>query len=208
MTARALLQGTVVTLLVVGYPVIVYLLASHGFPWLGTSIVLGVLIWRLRTHPQRVWLIAAMIAIAVGISLLFDPATFAKLVPVAIHVTLFTVFWRSLDNVPIIERFARLDFPELPPEIERYVRQLTKVWTAFFGINAVLCLVLALLPRDDIWATYNGLVIYLMIGVLFVGEFIWRKIRFPGLQTPPFKESLARMIKYGRDVHDWKQQNN
>lgn len=199
-----LLKGVAVTALVITYPVIVFLLSTHGFPWLGSTIVIALLIWRLRKHRYAVALIVGILATAIAAGVLLDPALVAKLVPVGIHIGLFSVFWQSLKTTPLIERFARLDFPDMPPEICRYVRRLTQVWAGFFAFNAVFCLILALRPDDGVWALYNGLIIYLLIAALFVGEIIWRKIRFPGLQTPPFKESLAKMMQYGRQVNDWK----
>ena len=176
-------------------------MTTIGLPWLSSSIVLGILIWRSRTRSDGLWWVAGIIAIALLIAVLFGSAMIAKLVPFAIHVSLFLVFWKSLHTTPLIEQFARLDFPDLPPEIEHYVRRLTQIWAGFFAANAIVSLSLAFSGSERLWALYNGLLIYLLIGALFAGEFIWRKIRFPDLETPSFRESLRRMIRYGRDVH-------
>jgi len=190
-----------VAVLVVAYPFLVYWLTSIGLPWVGSMLVLGIILWRLRGHAGWIWWMAGLVASAFLIGMLFGSAVIAKLVPFGIHVSLFLVFWKSLATTPLIERYARLDYPILPPEICVYVRRLTIVWAFFFALNAIACLGLALSNNEELWALYNGLVIYLLIGALFVGEIIWRKIRFPGLETPPFRESLQRMITYGKDIH-------
>ncbi len=194
-------KNIVFAVLVVAYPFLVYWLTTIGLPGLSSALVLGIIVWQLRGNANWVWWVVGLLGSALLIAMLFGSAVIAKLVPFGIHVSLFLVFWRSLRTTPLIERYARLDFPVLPPEICEYVRRLTIVWAVFFALNAAICLVLALSQNEELWALYNGLLIYLLIGLLFVGEFIWRKIRFPGLETPPFRESLQRMIRYGRDVH-------
>ncbi|MGJ4749149.1 hypothetical protein ACQV5M_22485, partial [Leptospira sp. SA-E8] len=102
-----------------------------------------------------------------------------KLYPVLVNAVLLAVFAWSLRHPPaVIERLARLAEPALPPSGVAYTRGLTRVWCGFFIVNGLLALVTALWPRqaggDEIWALYNGLIAYLLMGLLFAGEWLLR----------------------------------
>jgi len=121
--------------------------------------------------------------------------------PIIMHTAMFFVFYNTLSSSSsLIERFARLDFPELPPKIPEYCRQVTKVWCSFFALNIVICSALAIWATDAQWAWYNGLIIYFLLGGLMVAEYIVRRLRFPWLETKPFKESMVNMIQNGHTV--------
>lgn len=130
----------------------------------------------------------------------------AKVIPVLMHLSLFLVFYGSLkSDASLIERFARLDFPELPPKIPEYCRQVTWLWAGFFAMNIMISTALALWADDVLWALYNGVVIYFLLGTLMMLEYVFRRLRFPWLEVKPFKESMMNMIKNGHTVWDRKE---
>jgi uncharacterized membrane protein len=89
---------------------------------------------------------------------------------------LLALFGASLAHPPsIIERFARLREPQLPPAAIAYTRRVTQVWCVFFAVNGSIALVTALWASDQVWALYNGLVAYVLIGLLFAGEWVVRR---------------------------------
>lgn len=45
----------------------------------------------------------------------------------------------------------------------------------FFGINAVIALITVFFAPMEIWVLYNGLISYLLMGILLIAEFILRK---------------------------------
>jgi uncharacterized membrane protein len=53
------------------------------------------------------------------------------------------------------------------------------VWCAFFVVNGSAAAALAAWAPLSWWAAYTGLVAYLLMGILFVGELVLRKLRFP-----------------------------
>lgn len=62
-----------------------------------------------------------------------------------------------------------------PSLVQRvYMRRLTAVWLVFFTTNGLVSAVTALLTNTATWALYNGLISYLIAGVLLVGEFFYR----------------------------------
>jgi uncharacterized membrane protein len=95
--------------------------------------------------------------------------------PVLVNAALFVVFAASLASPPsIIERFARLREPDLPPAAVAYTRRVTTVWTVFFVLNGAAALYTALYTSLEIWALYNGLIAYVLIGTVFAVEFAIR----------------------------------
>ena len=98
-----------------------------------------------------------------------------KLYPVLVNAVLLGVFAHSLIFPPsMIERFARMSEPDLPAQGIGYTRRVTQVWCVFFAINGAIALVTALWAAPAIWTIYNGLVAYLMMGLLLAGEYVVR----------------------------------
>jgi uncharacterized membrane protein len=196
-TAR---QSVIATLLVLGYPLLVYLAINTGVSWI-FSILFGTLfIRRAMTGGKQAMMFAFLAVLLFGGAILFQEIS-AKMIPVFVHISMFTVFYGSLhSDASIIERFARLDFPDMPPEIVAYTRRVTYVWSAFFAINILLCTALALWADNSLWTLYNGAIIYLLLGLMMISEYLWRRIRYPWLEIPPLKQSLINIIKNGRPV--------
>jgi len=98
-----------------------------------------------------------------------------KLYPVLVNAVLLSVFIYSLIFPPsVIERFARIHEPNLPTRAIGYTRRVTQVWCIFFAANGAIALLTALWASPATWTLYNGLIAYLMIGVLFAGEHVVR----------------------------------
>ena len=75
----------------------------------------------------------------------------------------------------MIETFARLQDKNLPDKAIPYCRNVTKIWCLFLLANSLIALYTALLTDMETWALYNGLISYILMGLLFAGEFIYRK---------------------------------
>jgi uncharacterized membrane protein len=95
--------------------------------------------------------------------------------PVLVNGVFLTVFAYSLFFPPsTVERLARLREPNLPPVVIGYTRRVTQVWCAFFIVNGAIALYTALFASLAQWSFYNGFVAYVMMGILFVGEYCAR----------------------------------
>lgn len=96
--------------------------------------------------------------------------------PVLVNLLLLALFGASLVNPPsIAERIARLSEPDLPPEGQRYTRKVTMLWCGFFIVNGAISLATALPGDEDIWLLYNGIISYILMGLLFAGEYLVRR---------------------------------
>ena len=76
----------------------------------------------------------------------------------------------------LVERLARLQTPDLPPQGIVYTRKVTQIWCVFFIVNGTTAALLALLGWYNIWAIYTGIVAYVLMGLLGIGEFAYRKL--------------------------------
>ncbi|WP_413282783.1 hypothetical protein [Vibrio sp. MA40-2] len=94
--------------------------------------------------------------------------------PVLVNITLLLTFVLSLFyGQPIITRMAQLT-TELDDDGLHYTRQLTVVWAVFFVINGIAALITTQLSLH-IWTVYNGVISYIMIGLLAGSEWLYRK---------------------------------
>ncbi|MGR9053438.1 MAG: hypothetical protein ACU84J_12390 [Gammaproteobacteria bacterium] len=199
-----IVKSIVAVCLFLAYPYLVYRGISEGLVWLAPSIFAGIYLWQ-AVKARRVGIRIYKASVTVGLMLgtYFLQSFTAKVMPVFIQLMLIYFFGRTLlkaKGPSLIERFVRLEFPEFPPGVSEYCRQLTWLWTLFFAFNAVSCTVLALWGSDFWWTLFNGIIIYLMIGLLMIGEYIYRHFRFPDLWIPDPKSTIKTMIVNGRKI--------
>jgi len=153
--------ATPMTALAVLAALIAYLLAAvwihNPLRWLTPPVAGGAVYW---LAPPAEWL-------------LFVP-------PIVINLALAWVFGRTLlrGRVPLISRFALMEQATLSPEVAAYTRLLTWLWTLLFVAAAAISLVLALSGHRDAWSLFTNLINYLLVGALFLGEFVYRRVRF------------------------------
>ncbi len=99
-----------------------------------------------------------------------------RLYPALVNAGMLALFGRSLLRPPtVVERLARLQDPQLPPEGVAYTRRVTQVWCLFFVGNGALAAWTAFRASRATWLLYNGLVAYLLMGLLFAGEWLVRR---------------------------------
>ena len=97
--------------------------------------------------------------------------------PVLVTLSLLILFAVILFFKPsMIERLARMQEPDLSEHAVRYTRKVTIVWCIFFICNGSIAFYTALFSSNEIWTLYNGLISYILMGVLFLSEFAYRKL--------------------------------
>jgi uncharacterized membrane protein len=128
-------------------------------------------------HPLR-WAVPPVAAVAV---LALPPADWLLYIPpVVINLALCWLFGRTLvkGRVPLIARFAMIEQGTLTPELERYTRILTWIWTVLFAVAAAIAAALAVSGSRDAWSLFTNLWNYVAVGILFVGEYAYRRVRW------------------------------
>jgi len=175
------------SVLIGGYPLVVYLGMTRWSPRT-LALVLAVallpgLVLRLReARREDVWPVLrvplSLLGLFAAAAVASEPRLFMAL-PVLVNLGLLANFAASLRGpVSLVERFARLQEPELPPGGPAYCRKVTVVWCGFFVANAAVSAGLAVWAPVAWWTLYTGLLAYLLIGVMFTVEYVVRKATF------------------------------
>lgn len=176
------IRATLVLLLSLTYPLLVYLALGRFEPrWLAL-LLFSLALLRAATAREPVWLVAAAGAgLLAALTTLLNDALPLKMYPVLVNATLLAVFGISLRHPPtVVERLARLRHPQLPPSGVAYTRRVTQVWCGFFVLNGLAALATAMYASDCAWALYNGFIAYLLMGLLFAGEWLVRRRAMAG----------------------------
>jgi uncharacterized membrane protein len=112
-------------------------------------------------------------------TIIINKDVFLKFYPVFINMILFLFFFLSLIFPPsVIERFARLKKQDLSSAAIGYTRKVTVIWCFFFAANGGIALYTALFVSLRLWTVYNGFISYILIGVIFASELLYRQLVF------------------------------
>jgi uncharacterized membrane protein len=175
-------------ILVIAYPVAVYWGLTHLGARAVSVMVLGAMVpglaWRFRraeraTFWSVVRLPIAMLLLVLG-GIATDDRRFVLALPVLINGVLLLEFGATLraGATPMIERFARMQEPELDAAKQRHCRQWTAGWAAFFAVNGAVAGALAVGAPLEWWTLYTGGVAYALMGLMFAAEYAMRWVRF------------------------------
>ena len=140
------------------------------------ALLLAVL-WSLKAYLDKnnSYFLIAMCFILVSFF-----RNFAFFYPVLVNLFMFILFFNSLKSESIITKFAKIKNPNLPKEALIYTKNLTKIWCVFFTINGFLSFILFFINKN-IWAIYCGFISYVLVGILFFGEILFRKVFIKGV---------------------------
>jgi len=95
--------------------------------------------------------------------------------PVCTNVILFILFFGSyFTKESFITTLAKLKDKNLSEKAINYTRKVTLLWSFFFIVNGSMALFTVLYGSLELWTLYNGLISYILIVILFLGEFIVR----------------------------------
>lgn len=171
------LLTVLVALATLAYPLAIYLALGRIEPrWMALALVTLALA-RAWVTRQPFWLAAAAGAAVLGLASLLGNAVLPlQLYPVLVNGIFLVVFGISLAKPPTaVERLARLTQPDLPPAGVVYTRKVTQLWCGFFVLNGAAALATALWASHEVWALYNGLLAYVLMGIVFAGEWLVRQ---------------------------------
>ncbi|GAA5786445.1 hypothetical protein [Chitiniphilus shinanonensis] len=150
--------------------------AAFGLPlWWAGIVLLPLALLRRDTRALARW-IGLPAALLGALTLLTRAEWPLRVYPVLNNVAWLALFAWSLRHPPtVIERFARLSEPDLPPAGVAYTRRVTQAWCAFFVGNGLSALATGLWADSHTWALYNGGIAYVLMGLMFGGEWLIRR---------------------------------
>lgn len=103
-----------------------------------------------------------------------NSALLLKLYPVVISFSFFSVFIYSLIKPPSVITLIASTKNKLTENSVVYTRKVTMVWCGFFIINGSIAL-WTVFQSDEYWTIYNGIISYVLVGILFVCEWLVRR---------------------------------
>jgi uncharacterized membrane protein len=155
------------------YPIIVFAALPHAPAALIVAVAIALAGLRLLATRGRGARRVALLGFTV---LVVEPVLAAKAYPVLVSLAVAGLFGASLVWPPtLIERIARRSQPALGPEGVIYTRRLTWIWTIFLLANAAIAAALSLWGSLAAWTLWTGLLSYVLMGLLFVGEWSVRR---------------------------------
>jgi uncharacterized membrane protein len=142
--------------------------------------------WAVRRTRHRAALIAVLALGAIGLALAWGglvrhfPDIFF-LEHAGTNLALSIVFGRTLaaGREPLCTRFARIVHGDLPPEVQRYSRQLTVAWTIFFATLFMLSCTLYLGGFREAWSLLANFLTAALVVAMFAIEYAVRLRMLP-----------------------------
>jgi len=175
----------VLGLLLAIYPICIFFSLKYLQPRYIGLFILIVIIARFATEIKRINLSAVgslLPVTAAGTTvcllvLIFNQQILIMLFPTLINLVLFMTFSFSLVRPPsMVERIARLTEPDLSEEAINYTRNVTVIWVIFFLINGTIATYTTFYTSIEVWTLYNGLIAYLLMGLIFGIEYTVRMV--------------------------------
>ena len=143
--------------------------------WLQRWAGSGPVATSLRRLSAIDWTVVGLLSCASAAIVFTNSELLLRLYPSLVNLGLLIAFGATLVRGPsMIEKFARLGNPDLPPGAVRHTWRVTQVWCVFFALNGAFSAYTALYWSRANWSLYNGAIAYGLIGVLLVAEVIWR----------------------------------
>ena len=155
------------------YPFCVFLLLNSGVSMRFMSLLLLVLVLSGFLRSQKKIFLCVGLVLILGL-LIFDNDLFLRLYPVCMNALICFSFLISLRGKPLITVFAEKMGNKATPEMLSYTKKATVAWGVFMFINTAISFFTLFLPLD-IWTLYNGLISYILIGMMFGIEYLIRR---------------------------------
>ncbi len=113
--------------------------------------------------------------------------------PIVLPLLIGTGFLRTLmpGEVPLVTAIGREVHGQLPPNLERYTHRVTLFWFLFLLAMAIVAALLPWLGTPLIWSWFSNCLNYVLVAVVFVGEYAYRRWRFSDFPQPSFRDYLA-----------------
>ena len=172
------LAQAVTFILLLGYPLAVYLGLNYLPENLLAPLLALLLLLRLVTQKQPLRLLALPVLfgllLALG-SFVARQQHWLLYYPIVMNLCMLGLFGSSLLKGPsMVERLAKITEPQLPDAARPYLRKVTGLWCLLFVINGSMATYTALYTSLATWTLYNGLIAYLLIGLLAGSEWLYR----------------------------------
>ncbi|MAT92954.1 MAG: ketosynthase [Halioglobus sp.] len=163
-----------------------------------TLLSVGLIFRGLLANHAASWMfVFALVASGVIAYLLGMGRYLLYLPPIVLPLLLWAVFARSLGpgRTPLVTAIARAVRGGLSQALSRYTRGVTRMWCGFFLLLALWSMLLAVFAPPALWSLFTNLLNYLLIALLFVAEFVYRRYRFRDVTHQGFWQYLRSVVR-------------
>lgn len=188
--------------MIVAYPLIAFISLSLNQPLFVISYLLLIFfIVGIDKCLNKHWFTATALFSIIASILYFIQQAYIQyllfLPPILILFSLFILFSQSLTagKTPLISLYAKLLGDKLEERHLRYNRSLTILWSVFFFVMTTSSILLALFSSIGNWSLFTHVISYLLIGIFFIVEFMYRKHHFAGEIEGGFFQFISKIIK-------------
>ena len=181
------MKNALIGLILIAYPFIIYFGLAYVAPTILAVFLASLFIFRhikqrknknkpSSTIPHTNILLINVLSLLAYTGL--TNSEFAlKLYPVVVNLSFFIIFTYSLFRPPsVVEIIARLK-ENLNEEGIVYTRKVTIIWCVFFVTNGAIAAWTIFQPNPQYWLLYNGLISYILMGLLMALEFAYRRLK-------------------------------
>jgi uncharacterized membrane protein len=199
--------------LIVLYPVLVFsalVIFKLSIRYLSVFIIaLAAAYFLVHRHNYKgkhrfVVFISPAILCCIGIICLITKSSLTLKIYPALADLIYLVIMCSSFFIPppvvyyFINMFDKTIKDHIEPEFfDRYCRRAAIVWCVFFVFDGTVALITVFLASDVVWGIYNGGITYVLMGLIFVGEYFILKM----IEKKSLAGKLRPEEKEGTDVH-------
>jgi uncharacterized membrane protein len=163
-----------------------------------TALAAGILYPRLRAGRAAAWLGLAASAVAAGLAAYFGQGhALMALSSMALPAMVLLAFAASLlpGHTALVTRIAAAAHNPLPPPLLPYTRKVTWLWTLVLAALLLADAYLIAAGSRERWSEFANLELYGVVAVVFLGEYLYRRVRFRRLRQPGFVDYLRLLSK-------------
>lgn len=151
------------------------------------------------------WLGATGALAAVGLLVMSWPWLSARVAllfffeQIGVYLLLAVVFGRTMlgpQESLVTQMARRVHGGVLTPRQQVYTRRVTLAWTLFFCTLALGSAILFLLAPRVVWSTFANLLGGPLIGLMFIGEFAWRRFALAGEERSSIADAIRAWKAY------------
>lgn len=188
--------------LLLAYPLLAHIGIIYKQPPLLTAAIIflamGVFWNGMLARRLSSWLVVMCVTtVALLLNFLSSSVFMLYVPPVVVPLLLGWGFVRSLlpGQVPLVTEIGDRARGPLSESMQRYTRGVTVLWAVCLWAMASWALLIPIFGTLEMWSFFTNVVNQVVVAVVFVGEFIYRKYRFKDHDHPRFWEYLRIVFR-------------
>lgn len=189
---------------ILAYPVLVHLSILLDQPILAGFALLALfasfIFKSLAARRPWAWASLALAATASAVLVRQDAALYVLYLPPIVLPLALLAWWAPTlrpGRTPFVTHIATSIRGPLPPYYAAYTRGVTWLWVCTFAGLALAAIGFALWAGPEAWSLLTNFLNPLLLGLVFAGEYVYRRLRFRHLEHPGFIEFIRLAVKAG-----------